>query len=425
MGTVQPGALRSPARELLKALVQWDGARRPRAGEPAPRCRASRWVRLLSPLLVLVGDIAVDLGGYGRFPGLTLLSPALAALLVGPVATTVYTVAAVATTFLLGMYHGFAGGPGNMAASVGMAFGVAVAGAIAVTASRHRVDRETKLENITRVAEVAQHTILDTVPPSMDGLGLAVSYQSASADARIGGDLYEVTDTPWGARLLVGDVRGKGLDAVRLASRVLGCFRVVAHSEPDPARVMAALDSAVARAGGPEDFVTATVAQINPDRLTLINAGHPDPVLLHDGTPELVPVHPRQLPLGLGADGTAATTRILSPGDRLLFYTDGITEARNPSTGEFFPLLAAARAAFGRRTLGGGLAEIVRRLSAWTASTLHDDVALLAVEVTPTPPPIITATQHSAVPRAARAAAGLPRLSRHVRHVSLPSVPTR
>jgi serine phosphatase RsbU (regulator of sigma subunit) len=348
-------------------------------------------VRLLLPLLVLVAHTAMDLAGYARYPGLTLLTPAVAALLVGPALTAVYAVAAVVTSFLLGLYLGFAGGPGNAAVSAGMALGVAIGGTIAVTASRHRVRRETKLENITRVAEVAQRAILDTVPPSLDGLGLAVRYQSAATDAGIGGDLYEITDSPWGVRILVGDVRGKGLDAVRLASRVLGCFRVVAHQERDPACVMVALDRFVARVGGPEDFVTATVAQLDPGRLVLVNAGHPDPLLLHDGAAELVPVHPRQPPLGLGADGTAATTRSLSPGDRLLFYTDGIIEARDPLTREYFPLLPAARAAFERRTLDGGLTEIVRRLSAWTASTLHDDVALLAVEVTRLRRPIITA----------------------------------
>jgi hypothetical protein len=393
----------------MKAVVQRDGVHRPRAGASVPRREALRWVRLLLPLLVLVGQTAVDLAGYGRYPGLTLLSPAVAALLVRPAMTAVYAAAAVATSFLQGLYFGFAGASGNVAVSAGMAVGVAVGGAVAVTASRHRVRRETTLENITRVAEVAQRTILDTVPPSLDGLGLAVSYQSASADARIGGDLYEVAHSPWGARILVGDVCGKGLDAVRLASRVLGCFRVVAPEERDPARLMAALDSAVARVGGPEDFVTATVAQIDPGRLVLVNAGHPDPVLLHDGTAEFVPVHPRQPPLGLDVDGTAATSRVLSPGDRLLFYTDGITEARHSVTGEFFPLLSAAQAAFTRPTLDGALDEIVRHLSAWTGSTLHDDVALLAVEVTPTPPPTVTATRRIPDPHRRRLPVSRPR----------------
>jgi phosphoserine phosphatase RsbU/P len=311
MRPARRGPLRPGVRGLRKGLAARKAVHGPQAGEPAARRGASGWVRLLAPLLVLVGYTVVELVNYVPYPGLTLLTPALAALLVGPAATAAYTVAAVSTAFLLAMYDGFPGGPGNAATSTGIASGVAIAGGIAVVASLHRVQRETKLENITRVAEVAQHTILGPVPPSLDGLSLAVSYQSATADAEVGGDLYEVTRSPWGTRILIGDVRGKGLDAVRIASRVLGCFRVVAELEREPARVMAALEWTVAAAGGPEDFVTATFVQIEQGRLVLVNAGHPDPVLVHDGTANLVPVQPRQPPLGLGAAGTAGAAGTL------------------------------------------------------------------------------------------------------------------
>jgi phosphoserine phosphatase RsbU/P len=79
-------------------------------------------------------------------------------------------------------------------------------------------------------------------------------------------------------RLLVGDVRGKGLDAVRLAGVVLGSFRDAAQDRPDLAQVAAALDRSVTRAIGLEDFVTAVLVQVATDGSAIVlNCGHPAP----------------------------------------------------------------------------------------------------------------------------------------------------
>src|SRR5258708_4143793 len=84
---------------------------------------------------------------------------------------------------------------------------------------------------------------------------------SASAAADIGGDLDEALDTPYGVRMIIGDVRGKGLDAVRLASIVLGSYRHVAFERADLRAIVADLDRAVARSVGDEDFVTAALIE--------------------------------------------------------------------------------------------------------------------------------------------------------------------
>ena len=78
-------------------------------------------------------------------------------------------------------------------------------------------------------------------------LAVAGRYISATAAADIGGDLYEALDTPYGVRMIIGDVRGKGLDAVRLASIVLGSYRHVAYERADLRAIVADLDRAVAR----------------------------------------------------------------------------------------------------------------------------------------------------------------------------------
>ncbi|WP_415646686.1 PP2C family protein-serine/threonine phosphatase, partial [Stackebrandtia soli] len=127
--------------------------------------------------------------------------------------------------------------------------------AIGVSVLRQRQYR--RLTQLSQLASVAQQAVLRPIGPIVGQLKLAGRYVSASEQADIGGDLYEAIDTPYGTRLVIGDVRGKGLPAVRLASTVLGSFRHVAHERAEIANVVSDLDRAVARSAGYEDFVTA------------------------------------------------------------------------------------------------------------------------------------------------------------------------
>jgi sigma-B regulation protein RsbU (phosphoserine phosphatase) len=185
-------------------------------------------------------------------------------------------------------------------------------------------------------------------------------------------------ETPHGVRLLVGDVRGKGLDAVRLAGVVLGSFRDAAQDRPDLAQVTAALDRSVTRAIGPEDFVTAVLVQVLDDGSAMVvNCGHPAPLLVRAGqATELDPPEPAP-PLGLGP--RPEPLRLwLALGDRILLYTDGASEAR--ARGAFFPLQAAAAFALVAADLEAGLESLWAELQRHVAGQLHDDVALLLIE---------------------------------------------
>jgi serine phosphatase RsbU (regulator of sigma subunit) len=113
--------------------------------------------------------------------------------------------------------------------------------------------------------------------------------------------------------------------------------------------------------------------------MLLLNAGHPDPLLVRDGKVEMLGVADREPPLGLGAAPRAAQVFVLRT-DRLLFYTDGLTEARNPLTREFFPLGPAVRATFDAGELPDALARLVGELVEWAGGSLGDDVAIVAVE---------------------------------------------
>lgn len=115
-------------------------------------------------------------------------------------------------------------------------------------------------------------------------------YTSAVAEARIGGDLYEVVASPHGVRVIVGDVRGKGLAAVETAAVVLGAFREAAHDQPDLVGLDERLERGVARDLEREKLVTAILVEIGSDHeAVFLNYGHPAPDARTPGRPRRLP----------------------------------------------------------------------------------------------------------------------------------------
>jgi len=271
---------------------------------------------------------------------------------------------------------------------------------------------EQKLASVTSVAEVVQRALLPPLPRRVGPLELEVVYLAAAAEARVGGDLYEVARTPFGIRLVVGDARGKGLEAVESAAGVLGVFREVAHEVYTLAEMARRLDASLARrpAAGQadcsspcEEFVTAVLAEIDPcvGRLTLYNCGHPPPILLspcgqgrqHDrrgrtglAAPTVTavevpsPAPPLRL-LPLGDCSAAGRTLPFPAGGALLFYTDGVTEARDPRR-RCYPL-AARLTELARAGPGGIRPDLLARmredLLRHAGAPPDDDAALVLV----------------------------------------------
>ncbi|WP_329321842.1 PP2C family protein-serine/threonine phosphatase [Streptomyces sp. NBC_01262] len=312
--------------------------------------------------------------GVGFLPLLSL-GPAFASLIGGLRRTAAIGLLALLLCVLLGLYDELLEARRGYTAIASVA-GVSVAG-LAATAGRKR--REAELANVRSIAEVAQRVLLRPVPRRAGHLRIAVSYTSAAAEARIGGDLYEVVTSPGGVRVIVGDVQGKGLEAVETAAVVVGAFREAAHDEPDLACVSARLERALNRRLSGEEFVTVILAEIKDDQtVTLLNYGHPAPLLLRaDGTfrfaepPETAP------PLGLadiGPQGPASYRVPLAPGDQMLLYTDGVTEARD-RTGTFYPL--GERAFLLKVPDPDAALEALRKdLETHVEGPLHDDAAL-------------------------------------------------
>jgi serine phosphatase RsbU (regulator of sigma subunit) len=277
----------------------------------------------------------------GYLPLLSL-GPAFASLSGSVRRTGAVGVLALIACLLLAIYDQILGTRQNtltFASTLGVTAAAMVAAAI-------RARRERELADIRMVAEVAQRVLLRPVPRRVGPIHAAVRYVSAAARARIGGDLYEIVTMTRGVRLIVGDVQGKGLDAVETAAVVLGAFREAAHDEPDLDAVAARLEQALARQLTSEQFVTAVLAELRPDGpMELLNHGHPPPLIIRaDGTVLFADAPDDAPPLGMATLADVKPPRFEVPfaeGDQMLLYTDGVTEARD-HRGWFYPLIERA-----------------------------------------------------------------------------------
>jgi serine phosphatase RsbU (regulator of sigma subunit) len=343
----------------------------------------------MTPALLLALPFALTLGtfvartivgpGWGLVP-LLAVGPAVAAAIGGAAYTLASGALALVICALL-LICPMAGAPARRADMIGLV-AVAAVTAAGIVASTARRRREHELAEVRVVADTAQRVVLRPVPEQIGSVRLAVKYLSASSQARVGGDLYDVVNAARGVRLVVGDAEGKGLPAVQSAAALLGAFRDAAHEEDSLAAIATRIETSLARQLPDEGFVTAIFAEISADgsKMELLSCGHPGPLLLGDEQPRFLDQGEGSLPLGLGhlsSEPRIPVTIPLDGYDAVLFYTDGATDARN-TAGRFFSLenCAAVR--------GGGCYDTLvdrlgRELTRYVGHAPDDDVALLLV----------------------------------------------
>lgn len=249
--------------------------------------------------------------------------------------------------------------------------------------------QQRELASAQTVAEAAQRVLLRPIPARLGALRVAVRYRAAAEGASIGGDVYDVARTPYGICVLVGDVCGKGLTAVRAGADILGAFRELSRTEPDLAALATRLDSTVSHGAenGPADpdgalFVTALLLRVPEDGGTaeMVNCGHPAPLLLRDGrVTELAP--PLTAPplglLELARGRYPLHSASFEPGDLMLLYTDGVSETRN-AEGAFYPL-AERLPELGSSDPEAVVTGIETDLNAFARPGPSDDAAMLAL----------------------------------------------
>ncbi len=339
--------------------------------QAAHRLGASRGVLLAAIGLATLADLVA-----GRELGVLAIPPLVAALALGVRSTATVAAVCVAASAAIGATT--SGHPAAIAAHVGA---VAVVGVLAVWLVRLRVEREHLLARMSAIARAAQEAIVRPPAPHAPGAAFAARYVAAESDARVGGDLYEVAVTPFGVRIVIGDVCGKGLDAVRAAAAVLRAFRDRCQFVEDLPVLVSEIDAAVRGALDSGKFVTAVFAELSPDgALDVVNCGHPAPLCVGPDSAYLLEPSQRTTPLGI--EPSALVDRFhLGAGERLLFYTDGLADVGRDAPER---LIDAGSRALRAPTLEEALDLLVAELVGDPAAA-RDDVALLIVE--PQPPP--------------------------------------
>ena len=337
---------------------------RPTAGRVA-MAAAALWLVLFGVLGATSGLIVMPL---------IIVAPLIVATAADGRRTAIFAGAAAVLTIAAGSWHS----PVEHANYWIWPTAVCAVGVPAVVLAGLRHRREECLAQMTVVAKALQVALLPPVPPEITGISIAARYRSATPEASVGGDLYEIIPTGHGIRVIIGDVRGNGLATIVLARHVLSAFRRSAVAVPALEHVAGEVSKAIKPRLGEEDFVTAVLAQIAPSgELTVVNCGHHPPLLHHGGGLQPLTGTTAALPLGLEDDFTAFTARWL-PGDRLLFYTDGLVESRNHH-GDFLPedqIATALLAADCDRALDTLMTAVCRH----TRGHSHDDMALLLLE---------------------------------------------
>ncbi|MGW2522128.1 PP2C family protein-serine/threonine phosphatase [Streptomyces sp. NPDC001617] len=265
-------------------------------------------------------------------------------------------------------------------------------GAASDYACHRRIQREHEMLRLRSTAAAMQRHILHPLPLLTDDVLVSGVYEPVQEDRLVGGDIYDVVATPWGTRVLIGDVQGKGLAAVGAAFAVIGAFREAAYREPTLTALVDALDASVVRhnsyaeqTGDDERFVTALVIGVDAgEEVQVVSCGHIPPQVVHEGD-ITTPVLDTGVPLGLAelSDEPATVGWFPFPaGSTLLLTTDGLTETR-AADGAFFPVdeRLKSHAHLSPTDLAQALYDDARAFAGHDGQ--HDDVAVLAVRRSP------------------------------------------
>ncbi|MEU8382767.1 GAF domain-containing SpoIIE family protein phosphatase [Streptosporangium sp. NPDC048865] len=262
-----------------------------------------------------------------------------------------------------------------------------------VTAERQVRELESSWLASTALARTLQQSLLPPVLARVPGIETAALYLSASGGAEVTGDFYDlfpVSGSRWS--VVLGDVCGKGVEAATVTALARYTLRADAPRHVSPSRMLGQLNDALRAQQVPVGrFLTAVCAIFRPegDRFVglLCTAGHP-PVLLRRADGTVHELFGAGAALGIFDDIQLHNVHFeLDPGDVLLFYTDGVTEARQRGGVDFFGEENLARLLAGCADLSAQ--QIITRVRdavlAHTGDEASDDTALLALRVPPRP----------------------------------------
>ncbi|MFG2356423.1 PP2C family protein-serine/threonine phosphatase [Streptomyces sp. NPDC048521] len=273
-------------------------------------------------------------------------------------------------------------------------------------AEEARRQAEADRERLADALAVLQRSLLPDSLPTLPGMETAVYYHTASPD-RLGGDFYDLFPIDEGRwAFFLGDVCGKGPEAAALTSLTRYTLRAAAHHDPDPATALTTLNTVLHgryTASGDPRYCTCIFGVLDPGtdgttEVRLASGGHPPALVLRaDGQAEFLPT-PGGLLVGvLSTAPFTAAKATLSPGETILLYTDGLTEARTGTSRDHL-FGEEALLAFAADQSPATPREVVTALTGLLegfGDGLDDDTALLALGVPATDPSTRPATNHS------------------------------
>ncbi len=245
-------------------------------------------------------------------------------------------------------------------------------------------------ERLSRELEIAaeiQESFRPTKLPQVGGISMAVSSMPAS---EVGGDFYDfITTDDRHLTLVIGDVSGKGIPAAMLTSVTRTMLRVEATRGEPPHKIIQQANSVLHQdLSRADSFVTVFVATIDTfdGKLTYASAGHTPTLLWRAETQEIEQLKATSPPVGIfGYQEGASETVDLHPGDTLVFYTDGITEAHSPNNDLFglnrLTYIVKSRANDSPEALQQYIQSEV--VNFWRHSSGRDDATLLIVKILP------------------------------------------
>jgi PAS domain S-box-containing protein len=236
-----------------------------------------------------------------------------------------------------------------------------------------------------KIADVLQHAVLPEVSMNMPGVGIAASYHPALSEAEVGGDFYDVFHLSHGRiAVVMGDVSGKGLDAAVHTAMAKYMLRAYVHQDPRPSYVMERLNEAVCAYTPDEIFITIFYGILDPAERTLIytGAGHDRPLHYSHTNKSITPLDVTGAAIGIMPEATYRQSAIsLAAGDILLFYTDGITDARHNNMFFGTERLMKILTTHAGHHEGRIVKAVVSAAMKFARGKLRDDAAVLAVKV--------------------------------------------
>jgi sigma-B regulation protein RsbU (phosphoserine phosphatase) len=246
---------------------------------------------------------------------------------------------------------------------------------------------ETRLrQRLTHQVELLQRALMPSPPSLGDGYAAAAAYLPAFAGEEIGGDFYDSFETEDGKiGFVIGDVCGKGLGAASLAATSRNTVRAFAYDTLSAGESLSHTNTVLcAQEADPSRFVTVFVIILDPSNGTMnyASAGHPPAAIRRaNGAVEFLGTDNLPVCILDKLDFESAQSS-LSPGDKIVLYTDGILEARRGS--EFFELEGVRRTLLehGHKSPAELTNEMLQAAKDWSGGRLKDDVAILVVERT-------------------------------------------